>query len=74
MYCKELEDKDIVLQKGLEPGKPFFYTFASFCLPPFPANGKGSVNSSSVISFLYIVFYSYLTLLNDYVFSYTYVP
>ena len=74
MYCKELEDKDIVLQKGLEPGKPFFYTSASFCLPPFPANGNGSVNSSSVISFLYIVFYSYLTLLNDYVFSYTYVP
>ena len=34
MYCKELEDKDIVLQKGLEPGKPFSTLLLPSACPP----------------------------------------
>lgn len=34
MYCKELEDKGIVLQKGLKPGKPFSAPLLPSACPP----------------------------------------
>lgn len=63
MYCKELEDKDIILRKGLEPGKPFSALLlpSAYCLPhclapAFLADSKGSVNSS----FNYYIIFVYL--------------